>query len=59
LAAVGGNWVQFGEYLLVREELDAVDAVTVEEVNALLQEYPLTVNTTVAVGPLERIAAPQ
>lgn len=58
LGAVGGNWVQWGEYLSIRDELDMIDAVTLDDVNAVLRKYPLTLSTTVTVGPLEHVAAP-
>jgi len=53
---VGSNWVQRREYRRVRDELEAIDAVTIEEVREVLDQFPLSTNTTVAVGPLKELA---
>lgn len=50
---VGGNWLQRQEYRSVAQDLAAVDAVTDEQIAEVLAKYPLTVNTTVAIGPLD------
>ena len=34
------------------------DAITLEDVNAILKNYPLTVSTTVTIGPRETVKAP-
>jgi predicted Zn-dependent peptidase len=59
MGAVGGNWVQWGEYLTVQEELAAIDAITLDEVNTIAKNYPLTASTTVTIGPREKVAAPE
>jgi predicted Zn-dependent peptidase len=59
LFAVGGEWIQRGQYVSVRDDLDAMAAVTVEEVADLLARYPLTRSTTVTIGPLAAVAAPK
>jgi len=51
LRSVGGNWIQHGEYHSVREELDQISAVTLDDVMGLLRDYPLDQATTVAIGP--------
>ncbi len=58
MGAVGGTWVQWGEYLTVQDELAAIDAITLDEVNAIAKNYPLTASTTVTIGPRETVAAP-
>ncbi len=58
MGAVGGNWVQWREYLTVHDELAAIDAVTLDDVNAVAKKYPLTASTTVTIGPRETVAAP-
>jgi predicted Zn-dependent peptidase len=58
LGAVGGNWVQWREYLTVQEELAAIDAITLDEVNAIARQYPLSASTTVTIGPRETVTAP-
>jgi predicted Zn-dependent peptidase len=52
LFTVGNNWLQRKEYRTVRETVQAYERVTVEEIAKVLQQYPLTKGTTVAVGPL-------
>jgi predicted Zn-dependent peptidase len=55
LFAVGTNWASQREYRTVREVTDNYDRVTVADVARLLEQYPLSDPTTVAVGPLERV----
>jgi len=59
LFAVGGDWVQRREYRTVRDDLDAVAAITVEEVIAVLKRYPLTRGAMITVGPLGEVCAPK
>ena len=40
------------------EQLTAALKAERDEVNAVLSKYPLTVSTTVTIGPLETVAAP-
>ncbi len=49
---VGGNWTQRREYRSVRDDLNAVAAVTVEHLRDVLAKYPLSRNATTAIGPL-------
>ncbi len=56
LFAVGSHWIARGDYLSVRQELDLVDAVTLEDVNRVLNKYPLTESTTVTIGPVENMS---
>jgi predicted Zn-dependent peptidase len=55
---LGANWTYRREYRSVKDDLDAVDAVTLEQLTAVLAKYPLTVSTTVAVGPLTEVPLP-
>jgi predicted Zn-dependent peptidase len=59
LFSVGNGWVQRREYRTVAQAAAAYRAVTVDEVNALLKKYPLTINTTVCVGPLTELDPPK
>jgi predicted Zn-dependent peptidase len=59
LWTVGGNWTQRREYRSIKDDLDAVDAVTLDDLHAVLAKYPLSKSTTVAIGPLEELAAPE
>lgn len=58
LSAVGAEWVVRREYLSVRDVLDALAAVTPDDVARLLAKFPLSQGTTVTIGPLEEVAAP-
>jgi predicted Zn-dependent peptidase len=58
LFSVGGNWLQRREYRSVAQDLAAVDAVTLDEVAAVLARYPLSISTTVAIGPLAGMRDP-
>lgn len=55
---VGGNWMQRHEYRTVHDDLQAIDAVTAAEVREVLARYPLSINTTLAIGPLAEMTAP-
>jgi len=59
LFTVGANWTQRGEYRTVRDDLDAVASVTCDDIARVLRKYPLSVSTTVVVGPLEHVTEPQ
>ncbi|QEG35535.1 M16 family metallopeptidase [Bythopirellula goksoeyrii] len=50
---VGGNWLQRREYRSVADDLQAIDAVTLDEVERLLTEFPINQHTTVTIGPLK------
>jgi predicted Zn-dependent peptidase len=58
LFAVGNAWVQRRQYKTVRQAVEAYRAVTLDHIAAVVKKYPLSVNTTVAIGPLREIAAP-
>jgi predicted Zn-dependent peptidase len=55
---LGSNWTYRREYRSVKDDLDAVDAVTLEQLTQILVKYPLTVSTTIAVGPLAEVSQP-
>jgi predicted Zn-dependent peptidase len=52
---LGANWSQRREYRTPKDDLDAVDRITIDDLRAVLRKYPLSKNTTVCVGPLETI----
>ena len=41
LVDLGFNWTYLGRYRKIEEDVKAVKAVTVAEINTLLKEYPL------------------
>ncbi len=51
LFSVGSDWIYRREYRPVEEELDTIAALGVDDVAAVLAEYPLERNTTITVGP--------
>jgi predicted Zn-dependent peptidase len=59
LFVVGGDWVHRREYRSIRDDLDAVAAITADDVAAVLAKYPLSAGTTMIVGPLDEIAPPR
>lgn len=56
---LGANWTHRREYRSVRDDLDAVEAVTLEQIAAVLKKHPLTRGTTVAIGPVAELPAPK
>lgn len=59
LFIVGNGWIQRHEYQTLQERLAAYQQVDLESIHRVLEQYPLTRNTTVAVGPLTEINAPK
>ncbi len=58
LFSVGDNWLQRRTYTSVREMIQHYQDVTCQGVRAVLQQYPLTTHSTVAVGPLRELKRP-
>lgn len=58
LFSVGGNWIQRQEYRSVRDDLQVVDSITVEDIRRVLDRFPLDQAATVTVGPRDAIVAP-
>ncbi len=56
---VGGNWIQRHEYRTVQQDLAAIDAVTCDDMQRILRQYPLTTATTLAIGPAKALKAPR
>lgn len=56
LFTVGANWTQRREYRTVADDLRAVEAITLDEIAAVLRKYPLSASATVAIGPLTELA---
>ena len=50
--SAGGNWLQRREYRTVAADLATLDAVTLDDVHAVLANYRLTRASTATVGPL-------
>jgi len=58
LFTVGGNWMQRREYRTVKADLEAIDAVTADDIAAVLARFPLSHTTTLAIGPAHELLAP-
>ncbi len=56
---VGLNWLSRQEYRSVKDDLDAIDGVTVDQIAAVLKRWPLSKSTTVAIGPLATMNSQQ
>lgn len=59
LFSVGMNWLHRHRYVTVRDDLNAIDAVRLDDLASILKRYPLTRNMTMAVGPLATVDEPQ
>lgn len=57
LFTVGANWTQRREYRSVKDDLDAVEAVTLDDLHRVLAAWPLSQSTTVAIGPLGELVS--
>lgn len=55
LSSLGGNWIYRQEYCSVADDLKTVRSVTLRDIGELLEKYPIKLNTTVGVGPLESL----
>lgn len=55
LSSLGGNWVYRGDYASVTDDLETVRNIGTSQIRSLLEQYPLNVNTTVGVGPLQSV----
>lgn len=52
LSSLGGNWLYRREYRSIKDDLDAIRSVTLEEIRSLLDQYPIRQTTTIGLGPL-------
>jgi predicted Zn-dependent peptidase len=55
MQAIGMAWSYLHEYRDVDDELRAFEAVTLQDIRAVLDQYPLDQVTTLALGPLEEL----
>jgi predicted Zn-dependent peptidase len=55
MQALGMNWTYLHQYRSVDDELRAFEAVTLADVRAVLERYPLDRPTTLALGPLAKL----
>ncbi len=55
LSSLGGNWMYRGDYRSISDDLKAVRSVTLDEIRQVLRQYPISMTTTVGVGPLSEL----
>ncbi len=55
LSSLGGNWVYRQEYRSVDHDLATVQSISRDDIQGLLDVYPLDAVSTAAVGPLETL----
>jgi predicted Zn-dependent peptidase len=55
LSSLGGNWVYRQDYRSVADDLAALKSLTLDDIRATLDKYPLGASTTAAVGPLAEL----
>jgi predicted Zn-dependent peptidase len=55
--SVGNGWLQRQQYRTVRETVAAYRQVTVDDIRRVLDKYPLTKMSTVAIGPCKELRA--
>ena len=53
LFTFGNEWLQDRKYYTIREELDFVRNVTLDDINDVLARYPLQNPCTITVGPMQ------
>jgi predicted Zn-dependent peptidase len=58
MQAIGMAWTYLDQYRSVDDELKAFDAVSLRSIHELLERYPLTQVTTLALGPLKSLRRP-
>ena len=56
LSSLGGNWVYRREYRSVADDLETCRSVTMDDIRALLDRYPIAQTTTLALGPAKELA---
>lgn len=55
LSSLGGNWMYRGNYRSIADDLKAIRNVTLKEIREVLEKFPISMTTTVGVGPLEKL----
>jgi predicted Zn-dependent peptidase len=55
MASLGFSWHYLGEYRTADDDLAAIDAVTLKDMRALLDAYPIDQPTVVALGPVAKL----
>ena len=53
LSSLGGNWMYRHEYRPIAADLQTIRSLTLNDIREVLSRFPITMTTTVAVGPLK------
>lgn len=56
LSSLGGNWVYRHEYTSITDDLQIVRDLSLADISRLLEQFPITIYTTVGVGPRKDLA---
>jgi predicted Zn-dependent peptidase len=59
MQAIGMAWTYLKQYRTVDDELKAFDAITLGTIREVLDRYPITGVTTLALGPLDTVRLPR
>lgn len=59
LMSLGFHWTYRREYMSVERELEAYQAVTLDDIRRVLDRWPLLPLTTVSVGPTTELSPPE
>jgi predicted Zn-dependent peptidase len=54
LFSIGGEWTVHRQYRTIRQDLDEIRRITLDDVETVLKKYPLNDHLLVTVGPLEK-----
>jgi predicted Zn-dependent peptidase len=57
LSSLGGNWMYRADYRSISDDLKVIRSVTLNDIRRVLDQFPLTMTTTVGVGPLKELSA--
>jgi predicted Zn-dependent peptidase len=57
MQALGRDWLYLGNYRTVDEELAAFEAITLKDIRAVLDRFPVDRLSVLALGPLDKLEA--
>lgn len=55
MSSLGGNWVYRGQYRSIADDLKTIRGVTLDQIQDVLDQFPLRMVTTAGVGPLQEL----
>ncbi|MDR0609141.1 MAG: insulinase family protein [Planctomycetaceae bacterium] len=54
LFAIGNEWIVHRQYRTIRQDLEEIRRITLDDINTVLKKYPLDNPLLVTIGPLEK-----